>query len=187
MIVPPQPINLRPGQFHAARAPEVIRTVLGSCVAVCLYDEPAGVGGMNHFMLPDRGHGDDQMPARYGTHAMELLINKIMGMGGQRCNLRAKAFGGADVLAMPRSGLTVGAGNTRFAIGFLEREGIRLVSSRLGGTDPLEVVFYAGSARTLVRAVGRRAMERVKSSDKKQLALLASLPQEPSSDDVTLF
>ncbi|MCW5978805.1 MAG: chemotaxis protein CheD [Bryobacteraceae bacterium] len=149
-------VNLRPGEFHATKEGLWIRTVLGSCVAVCLYDRAAGVGGMNHFMLPGSGPQEAQFPARYGVDAMKLLINRIVALGGAHGRLSAKAFGGANVLRLNSTLPTVADGNVSFLLRFLEDEGIPLQSSRLGGDDALDVRFFTGSARTLVRPVRSR-------------------------------
>src|SRR6201999_4099775 len=88
---------MRSGGFHAADEPTVIRTVLGSCVAACVFDAEAGVGGMNHFMLPD-GCDEDWVPTRFGTYAMQALVANVIALGGRRERLVAKVFGGAHVL-----------------------------------------------------------------------------------------
>jgi chemotaxis protein methyltransferase CheR len=156
--VAPRPPVARPvagrrivvGQLHASAEPLVIHTLLGSCVAAGLYDPEARVGGMNHFLLAE---GDDRDPrvARYGVHAMELLINEIMRLGGQRQRLRAKIFGGANVMASMSS--AVSEQNVRFVRHFLEVEGIPLMGERVGGTTGLEVWFDTSTGRARVRPV----------------------------------
>jgi len=138
------------GGMVASRNPTLVSTVLGSCVSACLYDPVAGVGGMNHFLLPS-SEGDPSTPARYGVHAMEQLINEIMRLGGDRRRLQAKLFGASSVIKSTM--INVPKKNATFARAFLEAEGISLVHERLEGTFPLEVYFYTSSGRVLVRAL----------------------------------
>lgn len=149
-------VRIDAGDLKASRTPCEVRTVLGSCVSACLYDPVARVGGMNHFMLPDGMH--DEQPARYGVHAMELLINQIMKLGGDRSRLKAKVFGGANVLRMERTGVDVGRGNIEFIRRFLAAERIPIEGERLGGTQPLEVRMEATTGRVRVRALGTDAL-----------------------------
>jgi len=144
------------GEMAANATPSEISTVLGSCVAACLYDPEARVGGMNHFLLPD-GDAATQMPRRYGVHAMELLINEIMKQGGDRRRLVGKAFGGAHSPSLGDAGRRVAESNAAFVRRFLQVEGIPLLAERLGGEQPLEVRFETHSGRARVRALARAA------------------------------
>ena len=122
---------------------EVVTTVLGSCIAVCLRDPVAGVGGMNHFLLPE-GKGADRLEMRYGANAMEILINDILHHGGARNRLEAKIFGGASVVA----GLSdIGAKNAAFIRKYLADEGIPVVGGDVGGDYPRRVQFAPVSGR----------------------------------------
>lgn len=108
----------------------ILTTILGSCVSTCISDPVAGVGGMNHFLLPGNGSGDSQS-IRYGLYAMELLINGLLKMGANKNRLSAKLFGGA----MMSDGFgRIGEANARFALEFLANEGIPCVAQSLGGT-----------------------------------------------------
>lgn len=145
---PGKTITVIQGDYAVSADPEVVlSTVLGSCVAVCLFDPEAGVGGMNHFLLADFGqnHSND---LKYGVNAMELLINKVLQAGGQRRRLRAKLFGGARMTDHSRD---IGDTNAQFAIDFIEREGITCVSQSLGGEKARRVQFNpsSGAARQL--------------------------------------
>ena len=96
-----QATKILPGEYYATSEPEVVVTVLGSCVSACVRDRVNGVGGMNHFLLPLDGSAEPGKPpqsARYGSYAMELLINQVIKLGGKRERLEAKVFGGAAVL-----------------------------------------------------------------------------------------
>lgn len=130
------------GQFVVTDEPDVVlSTILGSCVAACLRDPHAGVGGMNHFLLP----GDENNEGlRYGVNAMELLINGLLRRGAQRERLEAKLFGGARLI----DGLTdVGEQNAAFAERFLADEGIRRAGGSLGGSRARRVEFWPASGR----------------------------------------
>jgi chemotaxis protein methyltransferase CheR len=144
-----QPHRIILGQLHASREPIWIGTTLGSCVSACLFDPVAQVGGMNHFLLPDGSDGPLGR-ARYGVHAMELLINLIMKLGGDRRRLRAKLFGAAWVLTTPTD---VPRRNADFVRAFVATEGIPVVAERLGGNRPLEVRFHPHDGRALVREI----------------------------------
>lgn len=172
------------GGVFASREESMVRTVLGSCVAACLYDAEAGIGGMNHFMLP-AGSGDLSTPARYGVHAMELLINRIMAMGGDRRRLKAKAFGGGNVLGVDAIG--VGRDNVAFVKAFLSTEGIPLTASRLGGDDALEVRFYTREARVLVRPVERSMSSQLARRESQFKRLLEQRAAEEACEEVSLF
>lgn len=150
-----QAMKILPGEFYATRTDEVIVTVLGSCVATCILDPVAMVGGMNHFMLPLSRHGPHQdvyFAARYGAAAMEYLINDLLHLGAQRDRLVAKTFGGGKVM----EGLTdVGSQNILFVRTYLQQEGIPLWSEDLGGTCPRKVYFFPHSGQVLVKRLGQ--------------------------------
>ncbi len=135
---PIQPIIV--GEIHASYEPKWITTLLGSCVSACLFDERINVGGMNHFMLPI-GAGDSTTSASYGVHAMEMLINSLMKLGADRRRLKAKLFGGGAVIRTADARFNVGARNVEFAKTFLEAEGIPLVASHTGGSQPCISAF----------------------------------------------
>jgi len=114
---------------------EVIQTLLGSCVATCLYDPVAKVGGLNHYLLS----GENQVSNNslsYGTNAMEMLINGLMKLGARRERLQAKLFGGASMMA---AGRDIGLQNGEFGKRFLERERIALISTSLGGKQARKI------------------------------------------------
>jgi chemotaxis receptor (MCP) glutamine deamidase CheD len=172
------------GGVFASREPAVVRTVLGSCVAACLYDPQTGIGGMNHFMLPN-GSGAAADASRYGVHAMELLINRIMTLGGDRRRLRAKAFGGADLLGF--NGIKVGSKNAAFVREFLSTEGIPITAQRLGGQDPLAVYFITETAKALVRPLTRSSVSHLVRDEQRFVEQSAHHPEPARDDDVTLF
>lgn len=137
------------GTYVTANPREVLTTILGSCIAACIRDARAGVGGMNHFLLAE-GPASAGGATRYGVHAMELLINAVLAQGGQRARLEAKLFGGANVIA----GLSdVGEANVAFAIRFLTDEGIALAGGDVGGVIPRRVQYWPVSGRVRCRAL----------------------------------
>lgn len=132
------------GEFRIGTSEEdILVTTLGSCVATCLCDPVAKVGGMNHFLLPqDVGNGEGNL--RYGAHAMELLINGLLKKGAQRHRLRAKLFGGASMIE--RLG-RIGASNAEFAVEFLRTEGIVCEGQSLGGTLARKLRYWPATGR----------------------------------------
>ena len=153
-------VQITQGDCYVTDDPgEVLTTVLGSCIAVCLRDPIAGIGGMNHFLLPE-GEGTDRDAQRYGVNAMELLINGILKHGGSRERLEAKLFGGANVVAALSD---VGSRNAEFAKRFLANEGIVVRGGDLGGSSARRVQFWPVEGRARQLALGddtQRLVER---------------------------
>lgn len=149
------------GELHAAKDPTEIRTLLGSCVAACLFDPVARIGGMNHFLLPEAAAGELDR-TRFGVHAMETLINSMMHLGADPRRLEARLYGGANVITGMTTKPTIGERNAIFAKAFLEREGIPLVASLLGGERGLEVRFESNTARVTTREIGREQVDTAK-------------------------
>ena len=145
-------INIVQGEQHVDSDPNVVlTTILGSCIAACIWDGVAGVGGMNHFLLPGDGKhrqpGGDAM--RFGVHAMELLVNALLQRGAIKSRMRAKLFGGARMI----KGLTdIGELNASFAEHFLAAEGITLAGGSLRGQQGRRIQFWpvAGRARQVL-------------------------------------
>jgi chemotaxis protein CheD len=148
-------LNLIQGECRvSAETSLVITTVLGSCVAACIHDPIANVGGMNHFLLPE-GTDEDSESLRYGAHAMELLVNGLLTLGAKREQLGAKLFGGARLSL----GLTdVGSRNVTFARNYLRREGIRYLGGSTGGICARKIQYWPASGRAR-QAVLSRAMD----------------------------
>jgi len=141
--------KLLPGEFLASDRDMVIATVLGSCVAACLYDRVAGVFGMNHFMLPG-GSGEAGKSMRYGAYAMEILLNEMFKLGARRERLQAKVTGGAAVLPDMKL-LNVGERNAAFVVAYLNTEGIPIQSVDLEGKYARKVYLYGATGRVRVR------------------------------------
>lgn len=145
--------KILPGEYYVTARDMVLVTVLGSCVCACIRDKVSGIGGMNHFMLPDAGQ-DRSNPlgesARYGTYAMEVLINQLIKMGAKRNNFEAKVFGGGAVLRGFTVG-NVGMRNAEFIMSFLKTERIFLAAHDLLDIYPRKVYYYPQSGRVQVK------------------------------------
>ena len=154
-------VSIVQGENAIVAEPHVIvSTLLGSCVAACLYDPVAKVGGMNHFLLgePSADHRVSALDMqRYGVHAMELLINGMMAKGAARNRLRAHLYGGANIV----SGLgSIGSSNAAFARRFMSDEGIEVAHCDLGGTSARKVEFLPHEGRSRCTRVSERVPER---------------------------
>lgn len=145
--------KILPGEYYVTAQEMVIVTVLGSCVSACVRDRLSGIGGMNHFMLPESVHeagNPASASARYGTYAMEVLLNDLAKLGAKRGSLEAKVFGGGNVLRGFTQG-TVGERNAAFVQAFLSTEGIRVVAEDLLDVYPRKVYFFPRTGKVLVK------------------------------------
>lgn len=150
--------KLMPGDYYVTKQDEMITTVLGSCVAACIRDVVSGVGGMNHFMLPetsksrltDRDEAVVGNASRYGNYAMEHLINAILQNGGKRKNLEVKLFGGGKIIATLGD---VGARNIQFVLDYVDTEALNLVSQDLGDIYPRKVNFFPHTGRVRMKKI----------------------------------
>ncbi|MEC5396840.1 chemoreceptor glutamine deamidase CheD [Uliginosibacterium sp. H1] len=147
-------VKVLPGEYYVTGERMAIVTVLGSCVSACVRDRVLGVGGLNHFMLPDGTIGCDARPlsgsARYGVFAMEILINHLLKLGAQREHLEAKVFGGGRVMAK-LAGSQVGERNAEFVLDYLRTEKIPLLAEDLGDIYPRKVYFFPATGRVMVK------------------------------------
>ncbi|MBN1253071.1 MAG: chemotaxis protein CheD [Bacteroidales bacterium] len=139
---------LYPGAIFANTEPYYITTILGSCVAVCLYDPVIKIGGMNHFMLP-LWNGQGLASPRYGNIAIKKIIEKLEALGSSRSNIKAKIFGGAEIIATNINQFMIGERNIRIAKDILHEENIQILSSSLGGKLGRKIIFdtYTGEVR----------------------------------------
>ena len=145
--------KILPGEYYFTAKDMLIVTVLGSCVAACIRDRVTGVGGMNHFMLPDGGSDSDSPVSasmRYGTYAMEILINDLLKAGARRENLEAKVFGGGNVLR-GFIAINVGERNAQFVRDYLKAENIRITAEDLNDVHPRKVYFFPRTGKVLVK------------------------------------
>ena len=180
-------VKVLPGEFYVSAQEETVSTVLGSCVAACIHDPVRGIGGMNHFMLPEpRGASDSWSStvgraARYGSDAMEQLINAVLKAGGQRVDLKVKVFGGGRVLAQLSD---VGQRNIDFVHRYLAAERLPLAAEDLGGPYPRQVQFFPLSGRVRVRQL-RRSDDVALVADER--GYLKRLANDPIKGEVELF
>ena len=148
-------VKILPGEYFVTSGNEALVTVLGSCVSACIRDVDTGLGGMNHFMLPDEG-GREMVSAsaRYGNYAMEVLINHLLKLGARRMRLEAKVFGGGAVLES-LSGSKVGIRNAEFVLDYLKTEQIPVMAKDLLDAYPRKIYFFPKSGRVLVKKLHR--------------------------------
>lgn len=151
-------VKILPGQYHATDDKTVITTVLGSCVSVCLYDTCNGVGGMNHFMLPGNAGTAGKSgagSARYGTHAMQLLLAHVIRLGAARDSLAAKVFGAGRVM----DGMSdVGRQNADFALCYLQERRIHVAAVDVGATLPRKIFFSPATGQVFVKRLRSRTL-----------------------------
>jgi chemotaxis protein CheD len=159
------------GQVYATREPTVIKTVLGSCIAACVFDPVTRIGGMNHFMLPapENPADHDADVSRFGVHAMDLLIGALQRAGGERFRLQAKVFGGGHVLRIAVNGNSVPERNIQFIEKFLLTERITVVSRDLGGYLPRRIQFQSDTGRVLVKRLGQHTVRQTRAEEKEHL------------------
>jgi chemotaxis protein CheD len=173
-------VKVLPGEFVVTTEDVMLVTVLGSCVSACARDVLAGVGGMNHFMLPEgEADGSAGDSARYGSYAMEMLLNGLYKRGARRDRLEVKLFGGDSVL----QGFTanpVGERNAKFAREFLEAERIRVVAQDLGDIFPRRVHYFPLSGRVLVKRLPSANLAEVSARETQYRQRLRAKPQDGS-------
>lgn len=178
--------KILPGEYYYTAKPMLIVTVLGSCVAACIRDRVTGIGGMNHFMLPDGG-SDPGSPSsasmRYGAYAMEVLINQLLKSGARRENLEAKVFGGGNVLR-GFTAMNVGERNARFVRDFLHAEGIPIVAEDLNDIHPRKVYFFPKTGKVLVKKI--RQLNNY-TLVKREQAYASQLKNNTVAGDIDLF
>lgn len=133
--------NIHPGELYITEKHELISTLLGSCIAVCMRDKFKGIGGMNHFRLPTRkGRVSNGMDTNYGIYAMEMLINEIMKHGGKKHHLECAVFGGGNVIQNMTS--DIGGKNIDFVMSFLKKESIPVIHRDVGHTNAQKVYYH---------------------------------------------
>lgn len=176
--------KILPGEYFVSGDEALLVTVLGSCVAACIRDVDSGIGGMNHFMLPDDGGKSSAgSSARYGTYAMEVLINHLLKLGARKNRLEAKVFGGGAVMASLASS-NVGARNAEFVLDFLKTEKIPIVAKDLLDSYPRKVYYFPHSGRVLVKKLHRVHNDTLFSRESDYKSRLSSSSLE---GDVELF
>jgi chemotaxis protein CheD len=175
-------VKVLPGEYFVSGEDMMIMTVLGSCIAACIWDARVRTGGMNHFMLPDGDGGDGG--GRYGSYAMELLINQLLKSGARRESMQAKVFGGAQVMAGFTS-MNVGERNTQFVLDYLATEHIPVVSQDVLDIHPRKVCFFPQSGKALVKRLAHAHPETLAVEERKGNA--ASVAKSTAGGSVDLF
>jgi chemotaxis protein CheD len=177
--------KILPGEYYYTGKNMLIVTVLGSCVSACIRDRVTGLGGMNHFMLPDGGDGNSPVSAsmRYGSFAMEILINDLLKAGARREHLEAKVFGGGAVLR-GFTAMNVGERNAAFVMNFLKTERIPVLAEDLNDIYPRKVYFFPKTGKVLVKKLMQTQNDTLA---KRELDYAKRLKVEPVGGDIDLF
>jgi chemotaxis protein CheD len=173
-------VKVLPGEYYVDNEDLLVMTTLGSCIAACLWDRNARVGGMNHFMLPE-GSGDS---GRYGSYAMELLINEMMKRGATRMTMEAKIFGGGAVISGMNT-INVGERNTQFVTDFLATERIPIVSKDVLDIYPRKVCYLPASGKAMVKRLAAANAEALVAQDR--MAAQRAAPASTGGGSVDLF
>ncbi|MFT3957000.1 MAG: chemoreceptor glutamine deamidase CheD [Piscinibacter sp.] len=176
-------VKILPGEYFVHDEDILVMTTLGSCIAACLWDRNAHIGGMNHFMLPDGGSGSLDS-GRYGSYAMELLINELLKRGATRSTLEAKVFGGGQVIS-GMSTMNVGERNTSFVMDYLRTERIPVVSKDVMEIYPRKVCFLPHSGKAMVKRLSPANPEALVAQDRA--AAQKVVPPSSGAGSVDLF
>ncbi len=175
-------VKVLPGEYFVANSDIVIMTVLGSCIAACIWDAKTCVGGMNHFMLPDGDSADTS--GRYGSYAMELLINEMIKLGARRESMQAKVFGGGQVMAGFTT-MNVGERNTKFVMDYLHTEHITVVSKDVLDIYPRKVCFFPTNGKAMVKRLAHSHPETLESTERR--GNVVALAKTTAGGSVDLF
>ncbi|MGZ8163094.1 MAG: chemoreceptor glutamine deamidase CheD [Methylobacter sp.] len=181
--------KILPGEYYVTRENELITTVLGSCVSACIRDRDLGIGGMNHFMLPETNadklkQGNEAVLGnanRYGNYAMEHLINTILSNGGKRKNLEVKVFGGGKIIPTLTD---VGIKNIEFVLSYIDTEGLKLISQDLGDVYPRKIVFFPATGKVRMKKIRELHNETIIQRERQYFNTIKNAPVE---GDVELF
>ncbi|MCG5516144.1 MULTISPECIES: chemoreceptor glutamine deamidase CheD [Ectothiorhodospira] len=179
-------VKILPGEYYVSNRELLMVTVLGSCVGACVRDRLRGIGGINHFMLPDDKRNEDSRVGssmRYGDYAMEILINQLIKLGARRENLEAKVFGAGNVLPGFKSNI-VGERNAQFVTDYLATEGIPIAAQDLLGNHPRKIYFFPTTGRVLVKKLRSLHNETI---IERELSYSQKLRQAKVSGEVELF
>ena len=181
--------KILPGEYYVTKQDEAISTVLGSCVSVCIWDARSGVGGMNHFMLPENNNeilADSIINgevARYGNHAIEMLINDILKNGGIRKRLESKIIGGGKIIKNMEH-MNIGELNVDFARQYMHIENILVVAEDTDDIYPRKVLYYPASGRVKVKKLRDMHNDTVL---KRERIYSEKISSTPPQGDIELF
>ncbi|MCP4880436.1 MAG: chemoreceptor glutamine deamidase CheD [Gammaproteobacteria bacterium] len=179
--------KLMPGEVYVTKQDEMIMTVLGSCVSACVRNPRTQVGGMNHFLLPQKGAhavvpSIEGAAARYGNWAMEVLINEVLKFGGCKDDLEVKLFGGGKVLDSMT--MDIGLRNIEFVFGFLEMEGIRVQAHDVGDRYPRKLLYFPNTGKVRVCKLQNTNHATVV---RREAAYLQDIKNKPLEGEIDLF
>jgi chemotaxis protein CheD len=182
-------VKILPGEYYVTQDNELITTVLGSCVSACVRDKELGIGGMNHFMLPESNYGQMKTgneaivgaSTRYGNYAMEHLINTILSHGGKRRNLEVKVFGGGKIIPTLTD---VGIKNINFVLDYIDQEGLRLLSQDLGDIYPRKIIYFPRTGKAAMKKIRDLHNDTVVQRERQYFNSLKNMPIE---GEVELF
>lgn len=186
-------VKLMPGDIYVTNQHEYLSTILGSCIAVCMRDTAMGIGGMNHFMLPqktaysssDWGTNPVTYASRYGSWAMEYLINEILKQGGQRDQLELKVFGGGNVI--PALSNDIGQRNIDFLHDYVKREGLSIAAADLGEQFSRKIIFCPKTGKVKVKRVQEVETKRLIVQENQYYQQLLQGGKNQSNDNIDLF
>jgi Chemotaxis protein; stimulates methylation of MCP proteins len=149
-------VTINSGEYYISDDPSVvIHTLLGSCVAVCLYDERSGVGGMNHFMLPEAGGVQNIGYGRYGFQSLEFMIDQLILKGAVFQNIKAKVFGGGNMMDFRSQTNDIAKSNILFTLSYLESRRIPIISKELGGRSGRKIYYVLEDHSVYVQRLNR--------------------------------
>ncbi len=184
-------VTIHPGEFFTSKDDIYIATVLGSCISVALYDIKLGFGGMNHFMLPKSNREEplsSEDEGRFGNYAMELLINDMISNGSFKQNLRAKVFGGGNVLDAGNNQMNMtGINNINFALNFLKTENIPIIVNDTGGIFPRKIYFSPLTSKVYLKRI-QKSGQSVEEIKRRELEYKLQLQQKKEeAGDIVWF
>lgn len=163
---------------------ELMMTILGSCIACCMYDPVLRIGGMNHFLVPGDINSTTES-GRFGANAMEMLINKLIKKGALKNRLEVKIFGGASLLDNSQQ---IGIKNITFVKDFLKREGMKIIGEDVGGNTPRRLHFYPDTGKAMLRKLQRQDDLKIIQEEKEYISKVKRTIEKPKDDDdITLF
>jgi len=184
--------KILPGEFYVSTSGEMVVTVLGSCIAACVRDKVRGIGGMNHFMLPEQneyssdvwGGNPDTTASRYGNWAMEFLINEILKRGGRKENLEVKLFGGGQMIA---SMTDIGQRNILFAYNYLASEGLKVAAADVGDVFARKVLYFPDTGSVKVRRIRETKNKTLMDRENRYAQEVQSTATTSAAGSVDLF
>ena len=184
-------VIIYPGEYHVS-SEDIIATVLGSCIAVCIKDKKTGIAGMNHFMLPGDVRSADMFlssSAKYGMFAMEQLINDMIKKNGSKKDFDAKVFGGGHVLNFKKTDGNVPESNIEFVKAFLKMEQISIVSEDVGGYAGRKILFFPDTAKVLLKRLTSTVDSKIIKAEQSYKHKLFEEDQklQRAGGDLTLF